>query len=74
MNIKNFFKKIKWFFSFKKRKEINKLQKEWLRISSPLLEKMLNKIIPENSFNFNGDIEVIEIKSNDFFVKAEDCA
>lgn len=71
MKIKNFVTKIKWLFSFKKRSELRKLQKEYLRVSQPLWEETLNKIIPDSQLDFNTPMEFVEIKSNDYFVKAE---
>lgn len=71
MKIKYFFTKIKWLFSFKKRRELKKSQKGCLKISQSLWEETLDKIIPDNPLNFNTPMELIEIKSNDYFVKTE---
>lgn len=71
MKIKDFFTKIKWLFSFKKQRELKDLQKECMRICRPLWEETLNKIIPDNPLNFNKPMEFVEVKCNDYFVKAE---
>lgn len=56
-------------FSFKKYRKFMAFQKK----SKELYEQAFLEAFPVIPLEFNEDTEEIEVKSNDFFVKAEEC-